>query len=127
MIEANLRTSGILLAGVAGGVAAGMFGVGGGIVIIPALVLLCGFDQHRAQGTSLVALVPPSGLLGLWEYSRVGCVSWRVGLVLMPGLFFGAILGGRLAQKLRSRPMRQVFAVLMFSIGVWESFSAWRR
>jgi hypothetical protein len=127
MVEKNLRTVGILFAGVAGGVAAGMFGVGGGILIVPALVLLCGFDQHRAQGTSLVALVLPSGLLGLLEYSRAGYVSWRVGLVLMPGVFFGAIVGGRLAQTLKSLPMRRVFAVLMFSIGLWETFSAWKR
>jgi uncharacterized membrane protein YfcA len=127
MAETRLRLAGIFLVAATGGVAAGMFGVGGGMILVPLYVLLFRFDQHRAQGTTLVALVPPSGLLGFLEYSRAGYVSWRVGLLLMPGMFLGAIVGSRLAQTLKPRRMRQVFAVLLLLIGAWEAFSAWRR
>lgn len=127
MADSPLRLAGIILAGIVGGVAAGMFGVGGGILLIAFLVLVLGFEQHRAQGTSLVALVPPTGLLGFLEYSRSGYVSWRVGLLLMPGIFFGAVVGSWLAQTLKPRRMRQVFAVLLFLIGAWQAFSAWGR
>ena len=127
MADSPLRLAAIILAGIVGGVAAGMFGVGGGILLIAFLVLVLGFEQHRAQGTSLVALVPPTGLLGFLEYSRSGYVSWRVGLLLMPGIFFGAVAGSWLAQTLKPQRMRQVFAVLLFLIGAWQAFSAWGR
>lgn len=116
----------IFVVAVISGIAAGMFGVGGGVLLTLAFVLVFRFDQHRAQGTSLVALVPPSGLLGFLEYARAGYVSWPVGLLLMPGVFFGAIAGGRLAQTLNPQRMRRVFAVLLFVLGAWQAFSAWR-
>ena len=94
---------------------------------MPMLVLLLGFEQHRAQGTSLVALVPPTGLLAFLNYWRAGEVSWRVGLLVMPGIFLGAILGSRWAQKLRPQPMRRVFAVLLFVVGAWQALSSWIR
>jgi hypothetical protein len=104
-----------------------MFGVGGGVLLVPLLGLLFGFEQHVAQGTSLVALVPPVGLLGFFEYSRAGYVDWYIGLLLMPGIFLGGIVGSRLAQRLQPRRMRQVFAVLLFLLGAWEAASAWLR
>jgi len=68
---------GVLLAGVAAGVASGMFGIGGGVILVPILGLLLGFSQHRAQGTSLVALIPPTGLLAVIAYAHAGYVSWQ--------------------------------------------------
>lgn len=127
MADARLRLIGIFLVAAVCGVAAGMFGVGGGVLLVPLLGLLFNFEQHRAQGTSLVALVPPSGLLGFFEYSRAHYVDWQVGLLLMPGIFLGGIAGSRLAQTLRPRLMRQVFAVLLFVLGTWEAISAWLR
>jgi len=94
---------------------------------VPLLVLLLGFEQHRAQGTSLVALVLPTGLLAFHNYWHAGEVSWRVGLLIMPGIFLGAILGSRWAQKLRPRRMRRVFAVLLFVVGAWQALSSWIR
>jgi uncharacterized membrane protein YfcA len=125
MVDPRLRFAGIFLVAGICGVAAGMFGVGGGVLLVPLLVLLFGFEQHVAQGTSLVALVPPVGLLGFFEYSRAGYVDWHVGLLLMPGIFLGGIVGSRLAQRLQPRRMRQVFAVLLFLLGAWEAASAW--
>ena len=96
-------------------------------MLVPLLVLLLGFEQHRAQGTSLVALVPPTGLLAFLNYWYAGEVSWRVGLLVMPGIFLGAILGSRWAQKLRPQRMRRVFAVLLFVVGAWQALSSWIR
>ena len=81
------KTIGFLLAGVAGGVLSGLFGIGGGTVLIPIFGLLLAFDQHKAQGTSLVALIPPTGLLAVVAYAKSGYVSWLTGILLIPGLF----------------------------------------
>jgi uncharacterized membrane protein YfcA len=104
-----------------------MFGIGGGVLLVPLLGLLYGFNQHRAQGTSLVALIPPTGALALIAYAREGFVSWKAGLLLIPGVFFGGVLGGRLAEKLQPQRMRQVFAGILFALGAWQAFSAWWR
>jgi uncharacterized protein len=107
------------------GVASGLFGVGGGVLLIPLLALLFGFEQHRAQGTSLVALVPPTGLFAFLNYARAGEVSWLAGLLIMPGVFCGGILGGRIAQRLSPYRMRRVFAGLLFALGTWQIVSSW--
>lgn len=109
------------------GVAGGLFGVGGGVLLVPLLVLVFGFEQHEAQGTSLVALVPPTGLLAFLNYAAAGEVNWKVGLWIMPGVFFGALVGTRLAQKLSSCGLRRAFAAIVFIIGVWEASSILRK
>jgi uncharacterized membrane protein YfcA len=109
------------------GVAGGLFGVGGGALLVPLLALFFGFEQHRAQGTSLVALVPPTGLLAFLNYSQAGEVNWTVGLLIMPGVFFGAMMGTRLAQKLSAEGLRRTVAVVVFVIGLWEISSLWRK
>ena len=121
------RSVGIFLTAAFCGVAAGMVGIGGGVLLVPLLSLLFGFSQHKAQGTSLVALIPPTGLLAFLAYWRAGYVNLQTGLLLIPGVFVGGILGGILARQLNPRSMRQVFAALMFVLGVWQVFSAWRR
>lgn len=123
----QLRSAGILVVAVVCGVASGLFGIGGGVLLVPLLVLLFAFPQHRAQGTSLVALIPPTGLLAFLAYARTGFVSWRTGLLLIPGVFFGGILGSWLAKRLKPRRMRQIFAGLMFVLGLWQAVDAWRR
>ena len=76
--------------GLVGGVTAGLFGVGGGIVIVPALIYWAGFSQHRATGTSLVVLLPPIGLAAVLEYYRHGNVDVRAALFLVGSMFVGA-------------------------------------
>ena len=105
------------------GVVGGLFGVGGGILLVPLLVLLFHFEQHRAQGTSLVALVPPTGLLAFLGYAGQGYVDWKVGLLLMPGVFLGGMLGSKLAQTLSPRWMRRAFALFLFVLGAWQVLS----
>jgi len=121
------RILGITLTAALCGVAAGMVGIGGGVLLVPLLGLFFGFSQHRAQGTSLVALIPPTGILAFLAYAKAGYISWETGFLLIPGVFLGGILGGQVARRLNPRLMRQVFAALMFLLGVWQVFSAWHR
>ncbi|MBI3670306.1 MAG: sulfite exporter TauE/SafE family protein, partial [Acidobacteria bacterium] len=100
-------------------------GIGGGVLLVPLLVLLFGFEQHRAQGTSLMALVLPTGLLAFINYAHASQVSWKVGLLLMPGVFLGGLAGSRLAQKLTPRRMRRLFAAFLFALGAWQAISSW--
>jgi len=108
------------------GIAAGMVGIGGGVLLVPLLSLLFGFSQHRAQGTSLIALIPPTGLLAFLAYWKAGYVDLHTGLLLIPGVFIGGILGGMMARRLNARRMAEVFAGLMLLLGGWQVFSAWR-
>jgi uncharacterized membrane protein YfcA len=123
--ERGYRLLWILAMATGVGVMGGMFGVGGGVLLVPLLGLLFHFDQHTAQGTSLVALVPPTGLLALLNYWQQGQVDVRVGLLLMPGVFLGGMLGSKLALRLSPRGMRQMFAALLFVLGAWQALSAW--
>jgi uncharacterized membrane protein YfcA len=121
------RDAGIFLVGCICGVASGLFGVGGGVLLVPLLALLFSFGQHRAQGTSLVALIPPTGALALMAYAREGFVSWRTGILLIPGVFLGGVAGGLLAKKIQPQRMRQVFAGILFALGAWQALEAWWR
>ena len=127
MADAIGRDAGIFVIACVCGVASGMFGVGGGILLVPLLGLLFAFTQHRAQGTSLIALIPPTGALALMAYAKEGLVSWKTGLLLIPGVFFGGIAGGILAKKIEPRRMREIFVGILFVFGVLQTLSAWRR
>jgi hypothetical protein len=118
--------AGVLLTGVTGGIASGLFGIGGGVIMVPILGLLLGFSQHRAQGTSLIALIPPTGILAVMAYAKAGYVSWQTGLLLIPGVFLGGIAGGALAKRIPSGKMRRIFASLMFLLGVYQVASVLR-
>jgi uncharacterized protein len=122
-----LRISGIFLVACVCGVVSGMVGVGGGVLLIPLLGLLFAFSQHRAQGTSLLAMIPPTGLLAFLTYSKHGYVSWPTGLLLIPGVFLGGILGGHLVKRIQPIRMRQVFAGILFVLGAWQALAAWAR
>jgi uncharacterized membrane protein YfcA len=125
MLNPHLRLFFIFLVACGVGVAGGLFGIGGGILLVPLLVLLFGFEQHKAQGTSLVALVPPTGLLGFLNYARHGEVNWPYGLLIMPGVFLGGMFGSKLAQRLSPRRMRMMFAGFLFVLGAWQAVMAW--
>lgn len=121
------RDLGILATASMCGVASGMFGIGGGVLLVPLLGLLFAFSQHRAQGTSLIALIPPTGVLALIAYAQQGFVSWKAGLLLIPGVFVGGVAGGKLAERLKPQRMRQIFALTLFVLGAWQAIAAWRQ
>ncbi len=127
MAEGLAREASIFVAACVCGVASGLFGIGGGALLVPFLALFFAFGQHRAQGTSLVALIPPTGLLAFLAYARSGYVSWKIGLLLIPGVIVGGILGGLLAKRLQPQRMRQVFAGVMLVLGIWQAAAAWWR
>lgn len=126
MPESRARLIGIFFVACFCGVCSGLIGIGGGVILVPLLVLLFHFEQHRAQGTSLVALVPPTGALALLAYYRAHQLNIRVGLLIIPGIFFGGILGGMIATAISPRKLRLVFAVFLMILGAWEILSAWK-
>ena len=125
MADRRAHLGGVFALAAGVGILAGLFGIGGGALLVPLLVLVSGFDQHRAQGTSLFALVPPSGLLAFLTYWHAGHVDWKIGLLLMPGIFLGGMLGSQWAHKFSSQRMRHVFALLLFALGAWQALSSW--
>jgi hypothetical protein len=112
----------ILLLGLAVGVLVGLAGIGGGIVVVPALVYLLGMDQHVAQGTSLFILLPPLGLGALSVYWKKRQVSLPAGAVCAAGFFTGGYFGGLVAVRIPSRPLQAIFGIfLMFSaVMLWR-------
>jgi uncharacterized membrane protein YfcA len=104
--------------GVFAGVLSGLVGIGGGVIIVPALVYFFGMDQKTAQGTSLAVLLPPTGLLAFLQYYRAGHVDIKVGTLIVVGLLLGGWLGGDFAQHLPQMTLRKIFAVLLFLTAV---------
>jgi hypothetical protein len=104
--------------GITTGIVSGLFGVGGGVIIVPALVLLAGLDQHTATGTSLGALLLPVGLLAVFEYHRRGQVHLPYAALLAVGLLVGALLGAKLAGDLSGLALRRGFGVLLLLVSV---------
>ena len=107
-----------LLLGLAAGVLSGLFGIGGGIIIVPALMLLARLPPTTATGTSLGALLLPVGLLGAWEYYRNGHLNVRAALLVALGLFLGAWFGARLALTLSPVQLKRAFAVFLVLVAI---------
>ncbi|MBK8871978.1 MAG: sulfite exporter TauE/SafE family protein [Elusimicrobia bacterium] len=116
----------ILIGGLAG-MASGFFGVGGGLIIVPALVYFGGFTQHRATGTSLAVLLLPVGLGAVMEYYRNGNVNVRAAGMIAVALFAGAWLSGRLAQRVNPAHLRIAFGVFAMVMGAYLIISTYSR
>jgi uncharacterized protein len=109
--------------GVGAGVLSGLFGIGGGVVIVPALILIAGLVPVTATGTSLAALLLPVGALGAWEYYKRGDLNIPAALFIAVGIFFGAWIGARLAQHLTPVQLKRAFAVFLVLVAgrMWFS------
>lgn len=103
----------ILLLGLGAGVLVGLTGIGGGTVVVPALVYLLAMDQHMAQGTSLFILLPPLGLGALWRYWKKGDVDLLAGGLCALGFFLGGDVGGKIAVGIPSRPLQAIFGLFL--------------
>ena len=112
----------ILLLGLAVGVLVGLLGIGGGVVLVPAMVYLLGMDQHLSQGTSLFILIPPIGLGALREYWKQGQVDLRAGILCALGILFGALGGSLVALPLPSRKLQGLFGgfLMVSAILLWR-------
>jgi uncharacterized protein len=106
------------LIGLVAGVASGLFGVGGAIVIVPALVLVLKTTQHAANGTALAAMLLPVGLLGVVEYYRRGEVNIPHAILIALGLFVGVLIGAKLAGGMSDLLLRRVFGGVLLLVSV---------
>ena len=113
-----LATFGGLALGVAIGIISGLVGLGGGAILIPALIYIYGMSQHRAQGTSLATLLLPIGVFAFWKYYKAGNVDLRLAILIAIGFTLGGYLGGAWAVHLSDLQLRRGFAVLLIVIAV---------
>ena len=123
----NSPTTLFLLIGLVAGLLAGVFGIGGGVVVVPALIYLAGFSQHRATGTSLAVLLPPIGFAAMWEYYRHGNVNVPAAMVIAGAVFAGGWLGAVVANRVSGPYLRLAFGVFVVVLGVSLIAGAVRR
>ena len=108
----------LIMIGLVAGMLGGMVGVGGGIVIVPALIFFLGFSQKMAQGTSLGILLLPVGLLGVFQFYKEGYVDMRVVLIISAGFFLGSYLGSKIALSLSQEAVKKMFAILLIVVAI---------
>jgi len=117
----------LILIGAISGIASGVFGIGGGVLVVPGLIYLAGFTQHRATGTSLAVLLPPIGLAATLEYYRHGNVDLRAAFIVAAMMFAGAWLGAFVAQRMSGPYLRLAFGLFVVALGISLMFGAFRR
>ena len=105
-----------IVIGLFAGLASGLIGIGGGIVVVPALIYIFGFSQHAAQGTTLAMLVPPIGLLAAWTYYKQGHVNLPVAGLICLGFILGGYFGAKLAISFPEVILRKIFGVGLLAI-----------
>lgn len=112
--------------GLAAGVFAGLFGVGGGILFVPTLTLVLGLTQIHAEATSLLAIIP-TALVGAWRQTRYGHVNWRASLIVGVAAVGGVEAGVQIAESLPQHALRRLFGVLMLVVAAqvaWRAYSS---
>lgn len=112
----------LILIGIAAGILGGMVGVGGGIIIVPALIFFLGFSQKMAQGTSLGILLLPIGILGVIQYYKQGYIDMKVVIIISLGFVIGSFFGSKIALSLPQETVKKIFAILMIVVGIKMMF-----
>jgi uncharacterized membrane protein YfcA len=107
----------LLIVGLFAGILSGLVGVGGGLIIVPALIYFIGFSQHEAQGTSLGLLLLPAGILAVMQYYKHGDVDLKVVAVLAVGFIAGGYFGSKWALSLPQENVKKIFAIFMLLVG----------
>ena len=108
----------LILIGIAAGMLSGLVGVGGGIIIVPALVYFLGFSQKGAQGTSLGILLLPIGILGVMQYYKQGYIDVRVVMIVSAGFIFGNYFGSKFALSVSDASLKKVFAFVLIFVAL---------
>ncbi len=108
----------LVLIGISAGILSGFVGVGGGIIIVPALVYLLGMSQFEAQGTSLFVLLLPVGVLAVINYTRAENINWEFGLVVAVTFVIGGYIGSKIALKISPSVVKLVFGIIMAFVSV---------
>ncbi len=104
--------------GLVAGIFGGLFGIGGGSIIIPALVYLFAFTQHQAQGTTLAVMIPPIGLLAAYQYWKAGNVNIPVAIFICIGFFLGGFIGGGLVQNIPDAVLKKMFGIFLLIVSI---------
>ncbi|WP_027149546.1 sulfite exporter TauE/SafE family protein [Methylobacter tundripaludum] len=117
----------LVIIGMVSGIAVGFLGMGGGIVLIPALMYWAGFSQHMATGTTIAVLLPPIGLAAALEYYRHGNVNIRAAIILAIVMFVGAWIGAYFANQINVLHLRLLFGIFVCSLGVYLIYGACQR
>lgn len=106
----------ILIIGAVTGVVAGMLGIGGAIIMIPALIYFLGFSQQMAQGTSLAVMLPPIGIMATYNYWKAGQVDLKVALLLAAMFLIGSFFGSKLALSIPQAALKKIFGILLMLV-----------
>jgi uncharacterized protein len=106
----------LVIVGLLAGVLSGLVGLGGGVIIVPALVFILGFSQHQAQGTSLGILLLPAGLFAVMNYYKKGYIDVKVVLLLFVGFLVGGWLGSKISLNLPEGTLKKIFAIALVLI-----------
>ena len=117
----------LLMIGLISGTASGLFGIGGGVLIVPALLYWAGFSQHAAIGTSLAILLPPVGLAAVIEYYRHGNVDLKAAFIVAVAFFVGGWFGAVIANDVAGVHLRWVFGLFVVALGIYLVFDATRQ
>ena len=113
----------LIIIGILAGILSGMVGVGGGILIIPLLIIFLGFTQHQAQGTALFAMLPPIGILAAINYYKEGFVRWEYSLVIALTFVIGGYFGSKISVSLPDQTVRRLFGFVMLIGAIKMLFS----
>jgi len=113
----------LIVIGFLAGVVGGSLGLGGGIIIVPALIFLLGFSQHHAQGTSLAVLLFPIGILGVINYAKNGYVNFKFAAVLIVAFILGSYLGSVISVHLPAKVLRKIFGIFLLLISLKMIFN----
>ena len=103
----------LITIGILAGILSGVVGVGGGLIIIPLLIILLGLSQHEAQGTSLAVMLPPIGILAAINYHKAGFVKWEYAMIIAITFIIGGYFGSKYAVTLRPEIVKRVFGIVM--------------
>ena len=112
------QTVSFILLGLAAGILSGLIGIGGGVIIVPALLFIFHLSQHQAQGTTLALMVPPIGLLAAWSYWKAGYVDLRIAALVAAGFFLGGLIGAKLATGVSTAVLERIFGVALLLISI---------
>jgi len=108
----------LILIGLVAGVFSGLIGIGGALIIIPALIFILHMDQYAAQGTSLAIMLPPIGLLAAYNYYKAGALNLQYALIIAGAFFIGGYLGSKFALAIPLDTLRKIFAIVLLAIAV---------
>ncbi len=113
----------LILIGIFAGMLSGFVGIGGGVVMVPALVYILGLSQHTAQGTSLILMLPPIGILAVMNYYKAGHVNISYGVIIALAFVIGGYFGSKIALKISPSKVKLIFGLLMLYVSIKMIYS----